>query len=571
MQLGAVFGREFPIGGAAALAGEPIDEVRERAEGLVARDLLLPVSDGYQFRHILIRDVAYGTLPRSQRAELHERAARWLEQAVDEGGESLAELIAFHYREAAVLGARSTAEDGSDIRAVATGWLLRAADSALMAAASGEAAGHLSNALELAAADQLPLVHERMGDVQLDGEKSMRSYREALQLLRDLDAPADEQLRVLGRLLTVLTRTQGSVATRPTIDEMRQLRAEGEALAARAVDERPLATFLVGRAFLPFWDGAFAGADELDQAEAAAQRGLELAERLDDADLMSAALDALSTIAQVRGRWDQARAHAEHRLEFQARLTVIERLDAYAMVTWSAALMGDLDGADRVSSAGLALVQPKQTPAFTLHLLAWRIYALSVLGRWDEATVGGPARGRAVARGPPPTRLVRAPRLPCRVRRRRGACRPGSQRGAVAGHPRRDRRVPRARPDRPDPRLPGSGRAHPDRDGQRHVRARRRGHRAAADRDRCRVRSSRVLGTGAVRAGGSRRRTVGRCTGRDPPDRGGSRPPDPGGGRAAHDRAGPRRPRSARRRRGRCSSEPVPCRWSPAVAASTAG
>jgi tetratricopeptide (TPR) repeat protein len=389
MQLGAVFGREFPIRGAAALADEPIEQVRERAEGLVARDLLLPLADGYGFRHILIRDVAYGTLPRTQRAELHERAARWLVQAVDDGGESLAELIAFHYREAAVLGSRAIAHDGRDIRAVATGWLLRAADSALMAAASGEAAGHLSNALELAAPDQLPLVHERMGDVQLDGEKSMRSYREALQLLRELDAPADDQLRVLGRLVTVLTRTQGSVATRPTIDEMRQLRSEGEALAARAGDERSLATFLVGRAFLPFWDGAFAGADELDQAEAAAQRGLELSERLDDADLMSGALDALSTIAQVRGRWDQARTHAERRLEFQARLTVIERLDAYAMVTWSAALMGDLEGADRVSAAGLALVQPKQTPAFTLHLLAWRIYALCVMGRWDEATSAG--------------------------------------------------------------------------------------------------------------------------------------------------------------------------------------
>jgi class 3 adenylate cyclase len=390
MQLGAVFGREFPIGGAAALAGEPLDEVRERAEGLVARDLLLPMADSYLFRHILIRDVAYGTLPRTQRAELHEQAAGWLEQTLPEGGAALAELIAFHYREAAVLGARTATEAGpAAIRTRATTWLLRAADSALMAAASGEAAAHLSSALELAAPDQLPLVHERMGDVQLDGEKSMRSYREALRLLRELDAPADDQLRVLGRLLTVLTRTQGSVATRPSVDEMRQLRAEGEALAARATDQRSLATFLVGRAFLPFWNAVFASPDELDRAEAAAQQALEIARRLDDADMMSAALDALSTIAQVRGRWDQARAYAERRVEFQGRLTVIERLDAYAMVTWSAALMGDLVGADRVSSEGLALVQPRQTPAFTLHLLAWRIYALSVLGRWDEATTAG--------------------------------------------------------------------------------------------------------------------------------------------------------------------------------------
>jgi hypothetical protein len=55
------------------------------------------------------------------------------------------------------------------------------------------------------------------------------------------------------------------------------------------------------------------------------------------------------------------------------------------MVTWCSALLGDLEDADRVSAAGLAQVQPGQTPAWTLHLVAWRIYTLTMLGRWDEA------------------------------------------------------------------------------------------------------------------------------------------------------------------------------------------
>ncbi|TMD42074.1 MAG: hypothetical protein E6I88_05980 [Chloroflexi bacterium] len=55
------------------------------------------------------------------------------------------------------------------------------------------------------------------------------------------------------------------------------------------------------------------------------------------------------------------------------------------MVAWSAALLGDLDEADRASATGLAQVQPGQVPAWTLHLVCWRAYALTLLGRWDEA------------------------------------------------------------------------------------------------------------------------------------------------------------------------------------------
>ena len=55
------------------------------------------------FRHILIREVAYGTLPRAERARLHGAAGRWLERARRGTEDELAELVAFHLREAAVL------------------------------------------------------------------------------------------------------------------------------------------------------------------------------------------------------------------------------------------------------------------------------------------------------------------------------------------------------------------------------------------------------------------------------------------------------------------------------------
>jgi predicted ATPase len=53
----------------------------------------------YSFKHVLIRDVAYELLPRARRRELHEAAARFLEDATSEVGEAGAAL-ARHWRDA---------------------------------------------------------------------------------------------------------------------------------------------------------------------------------------------------------------------------------------------------------------------------------------------------------------------------------------------------------------------------------------------------------------------------------------------------------------------------------------
>ena len=57
------------------------------------------------FRHILIREVAYNTLPRVERARIHGAAGAWLEGQANATGraDELAELVAFHLREAVTL------------------------------------------------------------------------------------------------------------------------------------------------------------------------------------------------------------------------------------------------------------------------------------------------------------------------------------------------------------------------------------------------------------------------------------------------------------------------------------
>ncbi len=78
-----------------------------RLAALVRRDLVrpdqpqLPREDAYRFRHILIRDAAYEALPKTTRAELHQRFAKWLER---HGGElvELDEILGYHLEQAAL-------------------------------------------------------------------------------------------------------------------------------------------------------------------------------------------------------------------------------------------------------------------------------------------------------------------------------------------------------------------------------------------------------------------------------------------------------------------------------------
>jgi tetratricopeptide (TPR) repeat protein len=166
---------------------------------------------------------------------------------------------------------------------------------------------------------------------------------------------------------------------------MQRLRADGRALVSRARDEQAIASFLIADAFYPFWRGAQATAADIAEAEASTGRGLAIAERLDDPRLRSAALDALTSCAKARGAFAQSRQFAQQRLAFEQRLDLHERLDAHTMVAWASALLGDLAQADRSTASALGLFQSGQVHWWGLHSAAWRAYALTLLGRWDEA------------------------------------------------------------------------------------------------------------------------------------------------------------------------------------------
>jgi class 3 adenylate cyclase len=136
----AVVGKVF-WRGALERDGNGID-LDETLDALEARDLIRRESlswiegeEQFSFKHVMIRDAAYATLPRAIRKQLHASAAAFLEEATA-GAAATATALAQHWREA-----------GEPARAV--GYLVVAGDQAGRGWAKDEAARLYGEALEL--------------------------------------------------------------------------------------------------------------------------------------------------------------------------------------------------------------------------------------------------------------------------------------------------------------------------------------------------------------------------------------------------------------------------------------
>ncbi|MEO5703446.1 MAG: adenylate/guanylate cyclase domain-containing protein [Candidatus Limnocylindrales bacterium] len=103
----AVVGKEFGQRDVSELTPADGREGLSRSlMSLVRKELIRPDrrrDDGgetYRFRHLLIRDAAYDSLPKSERADLHEQFADWLDRAVGDRIADLDEIIGFHLDQA---------------------------------------------------------------------------------------------------------------------------------------------------------------------------------------------------------------------------------------------------------------------------------------------------------------------------------------------------------------------------------------------------------------------------------------------------------------------------------------
>ena len=106
LERGSVEGEIFHRGAVQALAPQET-HVTPRLAALVRKELIRPDTphlageDGFRFRHLLIRDAAYGALPKAVRAELHERFAAWLEERSADLVER-DEVLGYHLEQASI-------------------------------------------------------------------------------------------------------------------------------------------------------------------------------------------------------------------------------------------------------------------------------------------------------------------------------------------------------------------------------------------------------------------------------------------------------------------------------------
>jgi class 3 adenylate cyclase/tetratricopeptide (TPR) repeat protein len=103
---GSVVGQVFERAAVEALSPpQARPSVPADLQELVRKLLLRPTvttlaQEAFQFRHLLIRDAAYESMPKRRRAELHERVAAWLQATLGERATEHAEIVGYHYEQA---------------------------------------------------------------------------------------------------------------------------------------------------------------------------------------------------------------------------------------------------------------------------------------------------------------------------------------------------------------------------------------------------------------------------------------------------------------------------------------
>ena len=158
----------------------------------------------YQFLHSLVRDVAYGQIPRGERAEKHRRAAEWIGSLAR--AEDHAEMRAHHYRSALELRRAAGQSIDPVFAARALESLRDAGDRAFALNAYATSSGFYTAALDLAPPGSLE--HARLqfllgrsqflsGDMELE---VLRTASSELLALGDRDTAAESET-VLAELL----------------------------------------------------------------------------------------------------------------------------------------------------------------------------------------------------------------------------------------------------------------------------------------------------------------------------------------------------------------------------------
>ena len=337
----SVLGRSGSVIGLATLAKEArgVSTIDAELAELVAQDLLAVNGSRYEFQSDLVRDVAYGTLTKTVRAQRHAGIAGYLKGAqTGRIRNSVVVAIAENYRAAAQLAGEVSYIpnlDPDEVRREAVSWLAEAGDRALEIGEPAQAERWFDYGLELADEPERVVgflygrakarceIHDIAGSradldrleplVEHDPETAARSLlvrgdvnrkagdldraasqlREAADRLAALGVP-DEQalaLRLLG--ITEMDRSDDALAT--------QALNSSRMVAAKAGDRRNEAWALQSLAWHAFVRG------EVHRADNLVGQAVDIFAELGDRSGLAWAQGVQAWIAFHLGEWETAR------------------------------------------------------------------------------------------------------------------------------------------------------------------------------------------------------------------------------------------------------------------------
>lgn len=353
----------------------------------------------YHIKHALTREVAYATLPKARRARLHAAFAEWLEEAV-EARDEMASLLAHHYAEAvrpedADLAWASEEQGFARLRARAASWLRRAGELALGRYELDDAIGLLRRALEVEEdGPTQAAIWRSIGSahaMQYEGDAFWEAMDRSLEVCYDRPTCADTYSMLAFQTLMRM----GMWKQHPDPELVRGWIER--ALDMAPAESRARARALISRALL---------SEEDDEA---GREGAELAERLDDPELRSYALEARSATALYHRRYDEAWTWAQRRFDLIDRIDDPDHLmDMHEGSIPACAAVGRFKEARHLARAADEL-SAKLSPHHRVHGVSLRLEVEELAGGW-EAIRGLAARVEGAVAANLDTPCVRNPR-----------------------------------------------------------------------------------------------------------------------------------------------------------------
>jgi len=270
----SVVGRIFEQPAVVAMTPtESRSDIPRNLSALVRKELIrsdrsaLTPWETFRFRHMLIRDAAYERLPKSERAELHELFADWLDQTLGDRRVEIEEIIGYHLEQAfryrAELApvderARELANRAARLLTAAGGRALERSDVAATVNLYGRAAKLLDpdDPVRLSILPDLGRVLEANGRF----DEAAATFTEALERA---EAATDERAIAYARVLRYLTLDAPDMSA----NDFRRIADESFATFERAGDDRGLCLAWRLRGEASLGEGSAAG-DEVAEARA---------------------------------------------------------------------------------------------------------------------------------------------------------------------------------------------------------------------------------------------------------------------------------------------------------------